>query len=157
MSDALAGWPWWPPRSEHGKVYDFNLELDVSTHLDSLPPFPFFVSPLLSSVCPHQPRRPTTRSFPFLRAPCNASISSFFHFPLSASPATPTLFLSPTPPVYLFFHQIELVKSKGIPTIPSQSWVRERGTLKMKGSGAQFRCRSLRVCCNGGWPLPGPN
>lgn len=102
--DTSAGWTWWPPTSE---VYNLNLELDVSAHVDSLHTF---LSPALPFVLTNLnffPSQPT--------------------FPSPSSPhGTPTLFLSPTPPVYLFFHQIELAESKGIPTIPSQSWVRER-------------------------------
>lgn len=126
-----AGWAWWPPRSEHREVYDFNLELDVST---------------LPCALPFVLTNPTTSTAAHSHSELHVTLHLFIFSPLSTPPATPTLFLSPTPLVYLFFHQIELVESKGIPTIPSQSWVRERGTLKMKGSGAQFRCRSLRVC-----------
>lgn len=110
------GSTWWPPRSEHREVYDFNLELDVSTHLDSLPPSP---SPLRSSACTQPPSPPSP---PPLIPPLRSHITNhLFIFPPLHPPTTPTFFLSPTPPAYLFFHQIELAESKGIPTIPSQS------------------------------------
>lgn len=113
--DEPVGWTWWPPRSEHRKVYDFNRELDVI----STPYLPLFL--------------PSAFPFALTNLPTNAHSLSELHetlhlfiLPLSTTPTTPTPSLSPTPPVYLFFHQIELAESKGIPTIPSQSWVRER-------------------------------
>lgn len=126
-----AEWTWWPPRSEQQEVFTTStwnwMSLLIST------PYALFFSPALPFVL-------------IAVAHSLSELNATLRFFIPPPPSTPTLFLSPTPPVYLFFHQIELAESKGIPTIPSQSWVRERETQKMKGSEAQFRCRSLSVC-----------
>lgn len=94
------------------KVYDLNLELDVSAHLHSLAAF-------LSPTLPFVLTPPTPHHHHGAIPQCNPPSLQFY--PLYPPPSTPTLFSSPTPPVYLFFHQIELAESKGIPAIPSQS------------------------------------
>lgn len=98
-----------------------GLRLEPGTGCLCSSPLPNCFSFSCSSVCPHQP--PHLRgAFP-LWAQRNPPFLYFYPLPPSN---TPTLFSSPTTPVYLFFHQIELAESKGIPAIPSQSRVRER-------------------------------